>query len=35
MKTVTKKEYIILSVLYRVTVISANDDKALVRLEKK
>lgn len=35
MKTVTKGEYIILSLLYKVTVIKANDDMALVRLEKK
>ncbi len=35
MKTVTKGEYIILSFLYKVTVIKANDDIALVRLEKK
>lgn len=35
MKTVTKGEYIILSLLYKVTVIKANDDKALVKIEKK
>lgn len=35
MKTVGKKEYILLSLLYNVTVIRANDDMALVRLEKR
>ena len=35
MKTVTKREYIILSFLYKVTVIKANDDKALVKLKKR
>lgn len=36
MKTVTtKKEYILLSLLYNVSVIKVNDDMALVKLEKK
>lgn len=35
MKTVNKREYIILSLLYKVTVIKASDNMALVRLEKR
>ncbi len=36
MKTVTtKKEYILLSLFYNVSVIKVNDDMAIVKLEKK
>lgn len=36
MKTVTtRKEYILLSLLYNVSVIKVNDDMAIVKLEKK
>ena len=36
MKTVTtKKEYILLSLFYNVSVIKVNDDMAIVKLEKE